>query len=50
MSDKQVNLTGGHRLARNVFLNLLGTGAPLLVAIVAIPILIEGWVQRALVY
>jgi len=42
MPDKQVNLTGGHRLARNVFLNLLGTGAPLLVALVAIPILVEG--------
>jgi len=42
MSDKQVNLIGGRRLARNVFWNLLGTGAPLLVAIVAIPMLIEG--------
>lgn len=42
MSDKQANLTGGRRLARNVVWNLLGTGAPLLVAIVAIPILIEG--------
>ncbi len=42
MSDKQVNLTGGRRLARNVLWNLLGTGAPLLVAIVAIPILIGG--------
>lgn len=29
-------------MARNVFWNLLGTGAPLLVAIVAIPILIDG--------
>ncbi len=42
MSDKQANLIGGRRLARNVFWNLLGTGAPLLVALVAIPILIEG--------
>jgi O-antigen/teichoic acid export membrane protein len=42
MSDKQANLIGGRRLARNVFWNLLGTGAPLLVAIVAIPMLIEG--------
>jgi len=37
-----VSLTGGRRLARNVLWNLLGGGAPLLVAIVAIPILIEG--------
>jgi len=36
------NLTGGHRLARNVIWNLLGNGSPLLVAIVAIPLLIEG--------
>jgi len=42
MSDQQPNLTGGRRLARNVVWNLLGTGAPLLVAIVAIPMLIEG--------
>jgi len=42
MSDQQVNLTGGRRLARNVLWNLLGTGAPLLVAIVAIPMLIDG--------
>lgn len=42
MSDKQVNLTGGRRLARNVLWNLLGTGAPLLVAIFAIPMLING--------
>ena len=42
MSDKQVNLTSGRRLARNVVWNLLGTGAPLLVAIVAIPLLIDG--------
>ena len=42
MSNKQENLTGGQLLARNVLWNLLGTGAPLLVGIVAIPILIEG--------
>ncbi len=42
MSDKHANLTGGRRLARNVIWNLLGTGAPLLVAIVAIPLLIDG--------
>jgi len=42
MSDKQANLTRGHHLVRNVLWNLLGTGAPLLVAIVAIPLLIEG--------
>lgn len=42
MTDKQVNLTSGSRLARNVIWNLIGTGAPLLVAIVAIPLLIEG--------
>jgi O-antigen/teichoic acid export membrane protein len=39
---KQENLLGGRRLTRNVFWNLIGTGAPLLVAIVAIPMLIEG--------
>ena len=42
MSGKPESLTSGRRLARNVVWNLLGTGAPLLVAIVAIPILIEG--------
>ena len=42
MPDKQANLTGSRRLARNVLWNLLGTGAPLLAAIVAIPTLIEG--------
>lgn len=42
MSDKQASLIGGRRLARNVLWNLLGTGAPLLVAIIAIPMLIEG--------
>ena len=42
MPEKQPNFTSGRRLARNVLWNLLGTGAPLLVAIVAIPILIDG--------
>ncbi len=42
MSDKQENLIGGRRIARNVFWNLLGTGTLLLVALVAIPILIQG--------
>lgn len=42
MSDNQASLTSGHRLARNVLWNLLGTGAPLLVALVAIPLLIDG--------
>ncbi|GMQ82961.1 MAG: flippase [Rhodothermia bacterium] len=41
MSEKQANLIGSRRLARNVFWNLLGTGAPLLVALFAIPMLIE---------
>jgi len=42
MSDKQKIWIGGRRLVRNVLWNLLGTGAPLFVAIVAIPMLIEG--------
>jgi len=42
MSDKQTNLISGRNLSRNVLWNLLGTGLPLLVAIVAIPMLIEG--------
>ncbi len=42
MTDKHANLIGGRRLARNVVWNLLGTGAPLLVAVVAIPLLIDG--------
>lgn len=42
MTDNKVNLTGGRRLAGNVLLNILGTGAPLLVALVAIPMLIDG--------
>lgn len=42
MTTEQQNLTSGRRLARNVLWNLLGTGAPLLVAIIAIPLLIDG--------
>lgn len=42
MSGKQTNLIAGRRLARNVLWNLLGTGTPLLVALIAIPLLIEG--------
>lgn len=42
MSDKLEKLTSGRRIARNVVWNLLGTAVPLLVAIVAIPVLIEG--------
>lgn len=41
-SNKQGNLISGRRLSRNVLWSLLGTGAPLLVAIVAIPALIDG--------
>lgn len=42
MSEKHVSLTRGRHLARNVLWNLLGTGAPLLVALIAIPLLIDG--------
>lgn len=42
MPDQQTPLTSGRRLTYNVLWNFLGTGAPLLVAIVAIPILIQG--------
>ncbi len=42
MSDKQVNLTASHRLTRNVVWNLVGTGAPLLITLIAIQMLIEG--------
>ncbi len=34
-------LTKGSLLARNIFINLIGQGAPLLVAIIAIPIIIK---------
>ena len=35
-------LTSGHRLARNTMINLWGFGLPLIVAVFAIPVLIEG--------
>jgi O-antigen/teichoic acid export membrane protein len=41
MSEQHKDLASGRRLARNVIWNFLGTGAPLLVGIVAIPILIN---------
>jgi O-antigen/teichoic acid export membrane protein len=42
MSVRTDNLVGGRRLARNVLWNLMGTGAPFLMALVAIPLLIDG--------
>jgi len=45
MTERSTNnhpLLGGRLLARNVIWNLLGTGSPLLVAFVSIPILIRG--------
>jgi O-antigen/teichoic acid export membrane protein len=42
MDTKKSNFLEGRKLAHNVFWNLLGTGAPLFVAIFAIPVLIEG--------
>jgi len=42
MQDKAANLISGHLLTRNVFWNLIGAGAPLVVAIFTIPILIDG--------
>jgi len=42
MTDRKTQLTSGRILARNVLWNLLGAGAPLLVAIVAIPMLVDG--------
>ena len=42
MPENKTSLISGRHLTRNVFWNLLGAGAPLLVAIVAIPMLIEG--------
>ena len=42
MTEKQLHLTRGRRLARNVIWNLLGAGVPLLVAVVAFPLLIKG--------
>lgn len=42
MVIKKSSLLSGRKLAHNVLWNLLGTGAPLLVAIFAIPLLIDG--------
>jgi len=42
MSENKKKLINGRHLVRNVFWNLLGAGSPLLVAIVAIPLLIDG--------
>lgn len=42
MLENKKNLISNKRLVKNVFWNLLGTGAPLLIAIVTIPLLIEG--------
>jgi len=41
-SDSAANLTSGHLLARNTIFNLIGAGVPILVAIFAIPLLIDG--------
>jgi len=42
MNGERPTFTSGRRLARNVIWNLLGAGAPILVGIVAIPVLIKG--------
>ncbi len=42
MPEKKNKLINGRHLVRNIFWNLLGAGSPLLVAIVAIPLLIDG--------
>lgn len=42
MTKSQANTVSNDRLARNVVWNLLGTGLPMLVAIVAIPPLVHG--------
>ena len=41
-ANPNAHLTSGHLLARNMIWNLIGGGAPMLVAIVCIPILIKG--------
>lgn len=41
-SSKAAELTSGRRLAKSALWNLLGLGAPLLVALFAIPLLIDG--------
>ena len=40
--DNASNLTSGRTLARNTIWNMVGQGAPLLVALFAIPLLIKG--------
>jgi len=42
VENAKYELTRGRRLARNTVLNLIGLGAPLVVAIFAVPILIKG--------
>lgn len=42
MRTSKTNWANGYRLARNVIWNLLGTGAPLIVGLFSIPMLIEG--------
>ncbi len=41
-NSRRGTLTGGRLLALNTFWNLVGTGAPMLVAVVCIPVLIRG--------
>src|SRR5712692_4493133 len=40
--NRNLNLTAGRLLARNVIWNLIGNGAPMVVAVFSIPILIHG--------
>src|SRR5713226_6786990 len=40
--NHNAHLTSGHRLARNAFWNLIGSGGPMLLAIFCIPVLIKG--------
>src|SRR6266852_9276371 len=42
MTNNAAHLTKGHLLARNVVWNLIGNGAPLIVAVFSIPVLIHG--------
>jgi len=42
MSEKETNLTYSHRLTRNIIWNLFGTGTPILIALMTIPILVDG--------
>jgi O-antigen/teichoic acid export membrane protein len=41
-ANNAAHLTKGHLLARNVIWNLIGNGAPMIVAVVCIPLLIQG--------